>query len=174
MEFPRQEYWSGLPCPPPGDLPDPRIEPASLSSPALAGRLFITSATWGALHFFFLVPNKYLCEIFINHVTSILGLLYVEVMLCPAQEQQAKVTSVIKTKSTFCSQAVCLWSYMKRSYFIPAHTKTLIGLALALIHTPFLSTLFSAIFTLFFPFSVLPFFELMFQFKNSEPDMRRY
>ena len=27
--FPRQEYWSGLPCPPPGDLPNPRIEPRS-------------------------------------------------------------------------------------------------------------------------------------------------
>ena len=36
MGFSRQEYWSGLPCPPPGDLPDPRIEPASLTSPALA------------------------------------------------------------------------------------------------------------------------------------------
>ena len=31
--FPRQEYWSGLPCPPPGDLPDPAIEPASLTLP---------------------------------------------------------------------------------------------------------------------------------------------
>ena len=31
MEFSRQEYWSGLPCPPPGDLPDPGIEPASLA-----------------------------------------------------------------------------------------------------------------------------------------------
>ena len=29
MEFPRQEYWSGLPLPPPGDLPDPGIEPGS-------------------------------------------------------------------------------------------------------------------------------------------------
>ena len=29
MEFPRQEYWSGLPFPPPGDLPDPRIKPGS-------------------------------------------------------------------------------------------------------------------------------------------------
>ena len=29
MEFSRQEYWSGLPCPPPGDLPDPVIEPGS-------------------------------------------------------------------------------------------------------------------------------------------------
>ena len=37
MGFPRQEYWSGLPLPSPGDLPDPGIEPVS---PALAGRLF--------------------------------------------------------------------------------------------------------------------------------------
>ena len=34
--------WSGLPCPPPGDLPDPGIEPASLTSPALAGGFFTT------------------------------------------------------------------------------------------------------------------------------------
>ena len=40
MEFPRQEYWSGLPFPSLGDLPNPGIEPESLSSPALAGRLF--------------------------------------------------------------------------------------------------------------------------------------
>ena len=48
MGFSRQEYWSGLPCPPPGDLPDPGIEPTSLTSPALAGRFFTTSATWEA------------------------------------------------------------------------------------------------------------------------------
>ena len=35
MGFSRQEYWSGLPCPSPGDLPDPGIEPASLVSLAL-------------------------------------------------------------------------------------------------------------------------------------------
>ena len=46
MGFSRQEYWSGLPCPTPGDLPDPGIEPESLTSPALAGRFFTTSATW--------------------------------------------------------------------------------------------------------------------------------
>ena len=39
MEFSRQEYWNGLPFPPPGDLPKPRIEPAS---PALASGFFIT------------------------------------------------------------------------------------------------------------------------------------
>ena len=46
MEFSSQEYWSGLPCPPPGDLPDLGIKPTSLMSPALASRLFTTSTTW--------------------------------------------------------------------------------------------------------------------------------
>ena len=39
--FSRQEYWSGLPCPPPGDLPDPGIKTLSLASPALAGGFFL-------------------------------------------------------------------------------------------------------------------------------------
>ena len=48
MGFSRQEYCSGLLCPPPGDLPDPGIEPVSLTSPLLAGGFFITSAIWEA------------------------------------------------------------------------------------------------------------------------------
>ena len=44
MELPRQEYRSGLPFLPPGDLPNPGIEPESPASPALAGRFFITAA----------------------------------------------------------------------------------------------------------------------------------
>ena len=44
-----QKYWNGLPCPPPGDPPSPEIEPKSLMSPALAGVIFTTSATWEAL-----------------------------------------------------------------------------------------------------------------------------
>jgi len=47
MGFSRQEYWRGLPFPPPGDITNPGIEPASLMSPALVGRP--TSATWDAL-----------------------------------------------------------------------------------------------------------------------------
>ena len=46
MGFSRQEYWTGLSYSPPGDLPDPEIEPMSLKSPALAGSIFTTSATW--------------------------------------------------------------------------------------------------------------------------------
>ena len=45
MGFSRQEYWSVLSCPPPGDLPDPEIKPRSLMSPALAGRFFTISIT---------------------------------------------------------------------------------------------------------------------------------
>ena len=46
MGFPSQEYWSGLPFPPPGDLPNPGVKPVSLMPPALKGGFFTTSTTW--------------------------------------------------------------------------------------------------------------------------------
>ena len=46
MGFSRQESSSGLPCPPPGALPYPGIEPTSLMSPALGSGFFTTSTTW--------------------------------------------------------------------------------------------------------------------------------
>ena len=46
--IPQARIWSGLPCPPPGDLPDPGMEHTSLMSPALAGGFFTSSATWEA------------------------------------------------------------------------------------------------------------------------------
>ena len=52
MGFSKQEYWSGLPFPPPGDLPDPGIEPAS---PALPGRFFTTEQ-----------PEKTLIQVYID------------------------------------------------------------------------------------------------------------
>ena len=45
MGFSRQEYWSGLPCLPPGDLPNLGIEPTSLTPPVLASGFFTTSTT---------------------------------------------------------------------------------------------------------------------------------
>ena len=63
LGFSRQEYWSGLPGPPPGDLPDPGMEPVSLMSLKLASRFFTTSTTWEALW-----PlgegHSLLCEVF--------------------------------------------------------------------------------------------------------------
>ena len=48
MGFSSQRYWSGLPCPPPGDFPDPGTKPTFLMSPELAGRFLASSATWEA------------------------------------------------------------------------------------------------------------------------------
>ena len=48
MGFSKQEYWSALPYPPPGDLPNPDIKTPSLKSPALAGGFFTTRAAWEA------------------------------------------------------------------------------------------------------------------------------
>ena len=50
LGFSRQAYWNGLPCPPLGDLPNPGIELMPLTSPALAGGFFTTSATWETLN----------------------------------------------------------------------------------------------------------------------------
>ena len=60
MGFSTQEYWGGLPCPPPGDLPDPGIEPTVLMSPAMRGRFFTTSAAWEA-------HSVYECFIYFDH-----------------------------------------------------------------------------------------------------------
>ena len=57
MGFSRQEYWSALLFPPPGDLPNPGIEPTSLMSPALAGGFFTTSASWEACGILWIVSR---------------------------------------------------------------------------------------------------------------------
>ena len=74
MEFSRQEYWSGLPFPPPGDLSNPATEPESLSCPALAGRFFTTEppVNWNLL----LIINMFNAifrnaHVFISHILVI-------------------------------------------------------------------------------------------------------
>ena len=70
MGLSRQTYWSRLPCPPPGDLPDPGTEPTSLTSPLLAGGFFSTCATWevhlGIMDSYCLLPleSNYACQKF--------------------------------------------------------------------------------------------------------------
>ena len=63
MEFSRQEFWSGLPFPSPGDLPDPGIEPVS---PTLAGGLFITEPPTLGLFFSPLKPQVHVYKIIIK------------------------------------------------------------------------------------------------------------
>ena len=67
MGFSREEYWSGLPCPPPRDLPNPGIEPTSLVSLALAGKFFTTSTNWEAvLKLYMLLIVTY--DMSLNHI----------------------------------------------------------------------------------------------------------
>ena len=66
IEFSRQECWSELSCPLPGDLPNPKIEPTSLMSPALAGGFFTTSTTW-----------NFICRIFSNWTHQILLVIFI-------------------------------------------------------------------------------------------------
>ena len=73
LGFSKQEHWNRLPCPPPRDLPDSRIEPAPLMPPALAGKFFSTCATWEAQHFLtflkkFLKQNKHITTKYLQGV----------------------------------------------------------------------------------------------------------
>ena len=64
--FSRQEYWSGLPCPPPGDLLKPGIEPTSFTSPALASGFFTASTTWEAHNITYSPRPRGCCEDYIE------------------------------------------------------------------------------------------------------------
>ena len=67
MGFFRQEYWSGLPCPLPGDPPNPGVKPKSLIFPALEGRLFTSSSTWEAPDHFTLWQLLLISQIYIHY-----------------------------------------------------------------------------------------------------------
>ena len=64
LGFSRQEYWSGLPRPPSGDLTNPEIEPASLISPTLANRFLTTSATWKVQVYNTVLLIIYICAVY--------------------------------------------------------------------------------------------------------------
>ena len=112
MGFSRQEHWSGLPCPPPRDLPDPGIEPASLMSPELAGRFFTTSATWEARA----------VTITCNDVWLLLRLTYFSSLSCPLPllpESQDK--SLMMGKRVFVIYC-CLTNYSKTQRLKTTHS----------------------------------------------------
>ena len=73
MGFSKQEYWSGLPSPSPGDLPDPEIEPTYLTSPVLAGRFFTAVQLTDSL-----TPNRcYLCLLYSSQLLKISYILFI-------------------------------------------------------------------------------------------------
>ena len=64
--FSWQEYWSGLPFPSPGDLPNPGMDSTSLMSPALAGGFFTTSTTWETPIYTYIHINTFFIYIYIS------------------------------------------------------------------------------------------------------------
>ena len=84
MGFFRQEYLSGLPCPPPGDLPSPGIQPVSLMSLASAGEFFTTSTTWETpgLRCNLTVPQRVPRENETPFPTVVSSLYWLSILLC--------------------------------------------------------------------------------------------
>ena len=74
MGFSRQEYWSRLPCPPPGDFLHSGMECMSLAPPALAGGFFNSSATWEAVALVVKKPKHYTQHLITQYLCSLLYL----------------------------------------------------------------------------------------------------
>ena len=103
LGFSRQEYWSGLSCPPPENLPNPGVDHVSFVSPAVAGRFFTTNATWEAPYtyiFFFIffsivvyyrILHTVLCAMQLLSVHSIYNSLH---MLIPNSLSNASPLSI--------------------------------------------------------------------------------
>ena len=101
MGFSKQEYWNGLPCCPPGELPNPGIEPESLMFPALAGGFLATSATLGS-------PWKSqtarkLWELFLRNKLPPLCLCSSLILIVIGQQLLCLITMIIITANTYCT-----------------------------------------------------------------------
>ena len=106
MGFSRQEYVSGLPCPPPGDLPDPGIKPAFLKSPALVGIFF----------FFFLTVSTIWEAQSLLQFSSIQSLSHVRLFATPWIAAYQASLSITNSRSLF--KPMSIESVMPSSHLI--------------------------------------------------------
>ena len=128
MRFSRQEYWSGLPFPPLGDLPNSGIEPASLESPVLAPRFFTTRATWEFFKFLLFLYSRYrhpkTTQIYIPSSTlnqakfwriKAVGRSPIPVCLAPQESQTDRQVRflVFASKKSYSSCAPGLWEWLR-------------------------------------------------------------
>ena len=119
MGFSRQEYWSGLPFPSPGDLPDPGIKPTCLLSPALAGGFFTPNATWQTPIFvyfrkIFISPlfEEQFCHLqYMYFVVIFLSILWFIIPLSPGLQDFCR-EKCIYTISGFPKFVMCHFSHV--------------------------------------------------------------
>ena len=107
MEFPRQEYWSGLPFPPPGDFSDPGVKPASF---ALAGGFFTTEPPGKFLHKFIShhLDNHWKHLIKKKDLLGILSLRYHEIQFTREDWTQQEQSVSVNVHVCVCV-CVCLY-----------------------------------------------------------------
>ena len=113
MGFSRQEYWSGLPYPLPGDLPNWEIKPRSLRSPALTGRFFTTSITWETQNIEHL--DIFVFQIYDKYFLSFHGLPFYSVhsvLLCTKVVLLLVCFSKVHFIYFFCC-FLCLWYHIQ-------------------------------------------------------------
>ena len=126
MRFPRQDYWSGLPCPSPGDFPNPGIE---LGSPAL--QAFFTTEPPGKPQCLPLVYGKpyildaficemYIANIFSQFVTYLFHFLEEVIWWAEVSKVMKSITQVFLIYSTFCV-------FFKNPFSTPSHEDTFSG-----------------------------------------------
>ena len=104
MGFSRHEYWTGLSCPHPGDLPDPEIEPVSLKSLATAAGFFTTIATWEA-------PVITDATTQLSHLSQL--------SLSVKHYKEASVSPFVDAKGREWDSSISIISLWPQSWFLP-------------------------------------------------------
>ena len=112
MELPRPEYWSGLPCTPPGDLPDPGIKPVSQMSPSLADRFFTTITPGKPIHnigcFKFKNINSNCSELLWAHNMMKISVYFVQIISCKITILEDKKNRVSLTFTSLQDRIMCV------------------------------------------------------------------
>ena len=123
-KFSRQEYWSGLPFPSQGDFPDPRIEPLSLTSPALTGGFFTTAASGKPLSHILYINSFHPAKDCLNYV-----LLLVSSNLCPEAAREMYPSDLLQEEHTLLMvlAAAPLPSLPRVPHFPPAAPSPVTG-----------------------------------------------
>ena len=121
MRFSRQEHWSVLPCPSPGDLPDPGFEPGSLMSLVLAGRFFSASAAQSGWPKNTGVGSISLLQQTFPIQESNQGLLHCRRILCQLSYQRSSISCSVMSNSvtpwTVASQAPLSMDFFRQEYW---------------------------------------------------------
>ena len=119
MGFSKQEYWNGLPCPPPGDLPISGIKPASIVSPALTGGFFSLWATWETFPFDSMLNTSCIWCLPLQHSSSSSSFLHTRKKVVEPTNPQTKLLGYYI--SLWLSLKQCKRKKLRSYHLVPHH-----------------------------------------------------